>query len=435
MSLVLEVLSAFFLTSVQVYLWCKLSASKIKRLSFRLTIVLVLLTCFSLIKFEDNNEFVGPLMLVLSSVLSCKFLLREKIRNCIIIVFCQYLLIITLEGVFGIIALIILNSNLDTVLNNTVISTIADIILGFITIFVVNTKLVKRFYSFISRHAYNLKNYRILLLLLLVIICSTIIFALTYFSNNIFLSIIINIIITIIYAVIILVIINTKNNYITVIERYNTSLDNIQAQESIINEYRIINHENKNNLTTIKSMSNDKKVVTYINSLLKQNKKLKSKLLTETLKLPEGGIRGLIYNKLLIMQDNDIAYHLNVDKIINPKILFEIDDYDIVDICQILGVFLDNAIDETKLLTKKSISIDFYLNNNKLVISIANNCINDLSKNINFKTTKGNGHGYGLKLVKKILERNHHLKNEREILKNIFVQKLIIKLNKADVKK
>ena len=429
MNLFLEILSASFMTIAQIYIWYKLSGNKLNKITIGLVAVISLLTGCSLIKIKNDNELIRPMILIFLSIIGCRVLLKEKVKNCIVIVFCQYLLVIILEALFGVIALFILNNNVDYVLNNIIVSSVADIIMGILLMFVVNLKIVKKLYSFILRYAYNLKSYQIVIFLLLVIVCSIIIFSLTYFSNNILVTIIINIIITFIYLVIVLIIIKTKNNYIAVIEKYNTTLDNIQAQESIIDEYRIMNHENKNNLTTIKTMSSDKRVVTYINSLLDQNDKLKNNILIETLNLPECGIRGLIYNKLLVMQENDIKYILNIDKKIKTKVISGIDDYDIVDICQILGVFLDNAIDEAKLIADKIISIDFHLAQNDLIISIVNNYKNELANNYNLKTTKGKGHGYGLKLVKKILERNNHLKNEREFSKGLFVQKLILKLN------
>jgi two-component system sensor histidine kinase AgrC len=212
----------------------------------------------------------------------------------------------------------------------------------------------------------------------------------------------------------------------TVIGKYHTSLDTLQAQESIISDYRILNHENKNNLMTIKSLSKSKKVNKYIDSLLNQQEKLKNKIIDETLKLPEGGIRGLIYNKLTLIKEYNIPYYLNVDKKINYKSLSNISDEDIVDVCQILGVFIDNAIDESNLIDDKQINIDLHLNNNEFIISIANHYNKKLNIN-NLKTTKGKGHGYGLKLVKKIIESNNKIHTKKEINKDLFIQKIYIK--------
>lgn len=43
-------------------------------------------------------------------------------------------------------------------------------------------------------------------------------------------------------------------------------------------------------------------------------------------------------------------------------------------------------------------------------------------------TTKENGHGYGLSLVREIIESNDRLSSEREIKDNIFKQILKIKM-------
>ena len=426
MSKLLEIFSDLFFTSVQVYTWHRISGNKTLKLNFKTILVILILICFSLFNFKNEYELIKPLLLILVSVFCCKFLLNESFKNSIIVIFCQYLIVIILEAVLVFFALFFLDN--DVILNNTIVSGIVDIIMGILMIIIVNTKLFKRFYSFIIRHVSNLKNYEIMIFLLMVIICSITVFALTYFNNNIFIAIIINIIITIIYAAIVLVIIRIKNNYISVTKKYNTSLDNLQAQESIIDEYRIMNHENRNNLNTIKSITKEKKVISYINSLIKQSDELKSKIITDMLKIPEGGIRGLIYSKILTMQNNKIQYYLNIDKNISPKILSDIDDYDIVDICQILGVFIDNAIDELKVISEKKLTISFYLYNKKLFISIVNSLGETSKNNLSLKSTKGNGRGYGLKLVKKIIEKNPHLENEREFGKDFFNQKLIVKL-------
>ena len=43
-------------------------------------------------------------------------------------------------------------------------------------------------------------------------------------------------------------------------------------------------------------------------------------------------------------------------------------------------------------------------------------------------TTKENGHGYGLSLVKEILNKNKKFKNEKSICGNVFIQKIKLDL-------
>ena len=100
-----------------------------------------------------------------------------------------------------------------------------------------------------------------------------------------------------------------------------------------------------------------------------------------------------------------------------------------LDICKIVGVFLDNAIEEVKRDSNGSISIELYLANDKFNISIANTFegLIDLEKMSEKKyTTKGKNRGYGLTLVKEIIERNNKLKNIRKVNDNVFIQILEI---------
>ena len=68
---------------------------------------------------------------------------------------------------------------------------------------------------------------------------------------------------------------------------------------------------------------------------------------------------------------------------------------------------------------------------NELCIDITNNFKGslDLDKINNKKyTTKGDGHGYGLTLVKQLLEESNKLENEKSINRDNFTQTLKIKM-------
>ncbi len=426
MKVLIEFMTTFLLTTIQVYAWYKIVGDEKFRISIYNILAIVVLSIYSIINFNYIDELLKPVFMFIVALLCCKMLLKRNFITCFIVVFCQYILIIIFEAIIISVFLCFFGNDVNYLLNNYLVSLIVDLFMCILIIITLNLKVPNKLYNFIVVHASNLKNSQILKFLIIAVLCSLTIFAQTYFNNNVMVALIINIIITIIYIIIITIIIKTKNNYMTVIGKYHTSLDTLQAQESIISDYRILNHENKNNLMTIKSLSKSKKVNKYIDSLLNQQEKLKNKIIDETLKLPEGGIRGLIYNKLTLIKEYNIPYYLNVDKKINYKSLSNISDEDIVDVCQILGVFIDNAIDESNLIDDKQINIDLHLNNNEFIISIANHYNKKLNIN-NLKTTKGKGHGYGLKLVKKIIESNNKIHTKKEINKDLFIQKIYIK--------
>ena len=223
----------------------------------------------------------------------------------------------------------------------------------------------------------------------------------------------------------------TNNKYVEVMEKYSVSLDSIKLYEDIIENNRVNNHEVRNQFLMLRGMSKNKKLNTYIDSILDKNISTNEDLLNKVIKIPSGGLRGLIYTKLIQMQDNNINYEIYVDKRVNSRKFSKIDSNTMIDICKIIGVFIDNAIECVSNLKKKNITIEIYVERNDVVVCITNNFegkINlDKFGTVNY-TTKGNGRGYGLRLVKEILSQNNRLKNSRELYEDNFTQNLKIKM-------
>ena len=123
-------------------------------------------------------------------------------------------------------------------------------------------------------------------------------------------------------------------------------------------------------------------------------------------------IYNLINNKYLIAKKYDIKIKLEVYIDLNT---LKIKTYEL---CRILGILLDNAIEAAKECDKKIISIKFLKDNynNRDLIVIENTCKNyllDINK-INKKgfTTKKNKlfHGIGLWKVNQIIKRSENLR-------------------------
>ena len=152
----------------------------------------------------------------------------------------------------------------------------------------------------------------------------------------------------------------------------------------------------------------------------------------KTSKIPEGGLRATIYSKLCLMDKLKINYKLNISREVRTTDLINLDEDLVLKICKILGVFLDNAIEAVKDLNKKEISIEIYIMDQELCVDITNKFEGnlDLDKINNTKyTTKGDGHGYGLTLVSKLIaEESSKLENEKSINRDNFTQTLKIKM-------
>ena len=178
-------------------------------------------------------------------------------------------------------------------------------------------------------------------------------------------------------------------------------------------------------------MSKNKKVVSYIDALLNENPTDDEQLFMKTLQIPSGGLRGIIYTKLLEMKEKGIIFELSVDKMITNDLAQKIDEYTLTDICRILGVFLDNSIENVLNLSEQYIMVEMYAGEGELNIDITNNYEGyvDIEKISNpGETTKGDNHGYGLALVETLVKKNKKLFHESEIVENNFIQKLKIKV-------
>ena len=220
-------------------------------------------------------------------------------------------------------------------------------------------------------------------------------------------------------------------------EKYNSTLKNLVEYEDMIDKYRVSNHENKNQLQMIRTMihQKDKTVEKYIDNLLDNVYMVNEKLMMDVSMLPSG-IKATIYTKMVMMENKRISYKLNVDRKLRYVDFFDRDANieTSLNICDILSVFLDNAIEEIENKKDPEIYIEVFYDekDEELTFEISNKIYNkeiDLNK-LPEKgyTTKSNGHGYGLSLVSEIVSANSRLENKTIIKNNIFTQRLTLKL-------
>lgn len=222
-----------------------------------------------------------------------------------------------------------------------------------------------------------------------------------------------------------------KNKYNNLIDRYNNLLEYAYTYEEKLENDKLLRHEHKNQLAVIKGMSKNKKVINYIDSLLKNNK-------TDTINikginnLPKGGLRGLVYYKICLIAKKKINYNVDISR--NVKKSFnELSDIDRKNLSYIIGVYLDNAIEECESEKENNISIEIYMIEEVINIIISNTLHNRINLNkLGEKgyTTKGKNHGNGLFLVNKLIKESLNISSNTKIINNFFVQEI-----KVDTKK
>lgn len=236
-------------------------------------------------------------------------------------------------------------------------------------------------------------------------------------------------------CLLIMAILNEKMISVNLKKEYEELINNLNEYEKILEKYRITNHENLNNFIVIKGMleENQKDVIKQIDEIIKFKQQDDNELLFKTKKLPTGGLQGLVYQKMLTMKENNIICNLEISKNIDVAKMKLLDFELIKNICAIIGIFLDNAIEAVSNLEKKIVGIYIYIDdeNKELCFAISNNFSGfiDLDKIDNKGySSKGSGRGYGLSLVKRIVDSDNRISLKREIMGDMFKQTIKIKM-------
>lgn len=436
LDLILNFVGVVILSLSGIYVWSKLLNKKINFKNYKIYVSILILTVISLVNYTGVDQIFRFATITLIMALFTKFLFSEKLKVSFMTTFFTQLINILAELIYSIIVVCVFGMEINLATYPVFVIFFADIYVSMFLIFFTKLKFVRKLYEALIKFS-KLLNLKVFLTILLpvILIFNSYLAAIHYELNEFYLILINNGCIYVV-TIILLSLVSKENEYLKMSDKYNTTLNSLREYEDILDNYRISSHENKNQLLTIRSMvhKNNKKTIGYLDELLKNKLKDDEKIMHETLLIPSGGLRGLIYSKLLFMKLNKISYNLNFSKKIKTvDLIHNIEDSDIIDICQVIGVYIDNAIDATINQKGKFINIEMYLENLDLVISISNSYTNKININkIDQKgyTTKFGSHGYGLSLVKQILESNKKLTNEKIISKNVFTQVLKIKMEK-----
>ena len=427
-----ELPAALLLSYTLIIICSKLLNKKIDYKNYKVYVSLILLATISILNYYFVNNFIKITIISMLMVICCYFLFKCGIKSAVTAVILTHLIVMISDGLVAIILTVVFNLNAYE--SNFQISPILiNVLASVFCMFVYKLFFMKKLYNFIIKRTKKIKTFEITILCLIIIIFTNLFVMLTYKQTDFRVTIIINMIFTIFCFLIVLYSLKTKNNYNKVYDKYNTTINSLKEYEDILDKYKISNHENKNQLLTLRNMlhKTNKKAISYIDSIVDNKLKDDEKIMYEASKIPAGGLRGLVYSKILTMKDLNIKYNLKISNDIKTVDLIKIDDYLMLDICKIIGVYLDNAIQEVENLEQKHINIELYLDCENLVISISNNYkgVIEIDK-IEQKgySSKGKNHGYGLALAKDIIENNKHLLNEKRITKEIFSQILKIKM-------
>ena len=430
---VLCFIGGLFLYSYFIICWHKLLKKKIDFRNPNIYIVLVLLDVGRTFMNFHLPQFLRLwCTIIMFFVIYYIFLYHNLTKNIITIVY-SYLIAFVSEFILVLVLALLGINDMSKIYNLELGVFVTNTLVGLISFIFLKFGFIYKLFNYLLKTFDNMKRSNLIGYFVLTILLISIFLIMSYMKLPVSVLLICNTVLTVLYLVMLFRLANARENYRSINSKYETSLNSLREYESIMDKYRVSNHENKNELLTIRNMisEDDKKTAKYIDKLVDNKIKDNETIFYKASKIPEGGLRAIIYSKLCKMQDEKIVYDLDIANDVKTANLLKIGEGTNLNICKIVGVFLDNAIEAALKVKKPKIIIEIFMMDGYLCIDISNNYKGTIElEKLGTKrySTKGNGRGYGLSLVKKIIREDDSLVHESRITKDMFTQSLKIKM-------
>ena len=392
---------------------------------YNMLIMLILLIPTLIFYKTEYNLIISLLTYILLIFLYGKYF-KLKLNSAILI--CSYIIVMVSLSDLFLTSINIMLFSYEDVRNIWYIAIVNNILVGFISYFISNIKFIKDKLQYLANKPVP-HNINILIFVILSVLIIGILFynITSVFKLNIYYKITLTsfIIVVILYFFYILEI----NNYEKLNEQYNFMFKYVQDFESWIDDEQMYRHELKNNLSIIRNITKNKKIINKIDEMLKFSIVLDEIDIEDLKNIPKGGLKGLLYYKVALAKNNKIKMVVEVSPKITNK-LKKIKEKELKELCIILGIYLDNAIEAASVSKKKIVTLEVYEVKENLNFIISNTYKDIIAirkmKKKGF-STKGNIHGNGLYYASRLLNKNKWIKTNQIFLNDYFIQKITIK--------
>ena len=405
------------------FTYCKISNLKVKINKFFICSILLSLIIY--VSYTAKYSSGSNVLKIILFIVVFKIIYKETTYRTVITTLFSIILMLIGEIITSFI--LINNITVSQARTNGIFFLISNIIVCLIMIIISMIKFVNiRINRFIIKTDANNKFSTIVLFFSSIIV-------ITYLFYNISINYgwnekyIITIIIIISYIIITFIFFKDKFEYTMLEEKYDMLFEYFSEISENIDELNLTTHEYKNQIAIVGNYIDNKKykkAKEYINDIASSINKDEG-LLVNLSDIPNGGLKGLLYYKIIVAKNQKVEIVLDVGKNVKRN-LKKLSEDEIKIITRIIGVYIDNAVSASK---NKIINIEIYNLDDELYFTISNK----IDKNVNIDnigkkgfTTKGKGHGKGIYLTNRLIARNKWLRSENKIVNNYYVSKLII---------
>lgn len=358
-----DILGGIVMAIANIYMWHKLHNQKISFKNYKVYVSIIFISIICIFNYYFVNNYIKILTILVASFIGNCFLFKRKDTSNIFVPIISELIILLSELMISIVAFTILNLDMNFVSSNYFGSLIINILIGFMSVILVNISFFKKLLNFLQKITSNIpKNIIISIFALLIIICNFLL-AISYYKIETKYVLIFDTVMIIIYSFIVFKMLEQKNRYIKISNKYNMTNTTLKELEQNVTRLKITNHENKNQLLTIRNMikkgEDGKSLIKHIENIVNTKIKDDETLMLQTSTITNSMISSIVYSKMLTMKENDVDAALIISRDIKDLYLSDIPDELAVEVCKIIGVYLDNALEEVSKYEEKIINIDF----------------------------------------------------------------------------
>lgn len=342
--MIIDFIVAFFMVIITFYIWNELVLEKIKWKSIRTWGYIFITSILTLVNYYNTNALLKFLSMTLIFILVYKFLFKVNLKYSITGPLITQTLYFISESIFAIIMFLLLKNGVSDFVDNYFGSVVTNVIVSAVVIIISRFPIIKIIYYKFESNISRIDESTVIFSAILIVYVYSIFALNIYYKLNPVILMLMSIIISLMSFILILMFFKAKDDYYKINDKYNSSLESLKELEKALTNHRIDNHENRNHLMTIRNMTTSKKITEFIDTILDNKLKDDKKVSKETDIVPAGGLRGLVYSKLLLMNSKKIDYELDVANSVRIVDILDYGNETMLDICKIIGIFLDNAI-------------------------------------------------------------------------------------------
>lgn len=370
---------------------------------------------FSLLILVNNMYNAIQLKTIIALILLLclnKIIYKQNIKKTIIISSILFAVILICELI---VSISILNKfkSIDNLNHNHIIKILISILDSTILYFIFKFKYIKKYFEKIKSNA----NSAIIFLIIVLLLNGFIVLRLNKPDNLLIIVIIITCVLFMISTA--KIIINEKYNIEVLKEKNKCLQDSYRAYYDTVQECSTFKHNLKNALYSLKAKlpsEYQKSFDTIVSKYMKD-----FDWINNIVDIPEG-LQGVIYLKIKEAKAKNVNIVLDCEKNI------DINDKDYVDICETVGIILDNAIHASIVTKSKTLLIEIGEDNQFIKIRIINTFLNQIDLDEITKkhySTKKRKSGIGLNYISEL--KNKKINVNYEIVNNLFISRIIYK--------